>query len=229
MRAILDSIEFRKSPTLYGVLACALLMLLGPLYTAPGYSVIAHTSSDLGAQNTPMNWLMNLGFIALGAGVFLDARRLWWRAPFVAAVFIVFGLTMALTGVFSARPTSTSLPYSDMADLMHSVMAGFVGVSFTLGAVSFMFLESGSPRKRLCLGAALWATACSLAMVYLPDYQGLLQRLMFLITFPWLAAFLPQAKDSGPRTSFPHALGHWRLHSCRPDDMPKKRCIGDVA
>lgn len=45
--------------------------------------------------------------------------------------------------------------------------------------------------KRLSLFAAIAATGLSLVMVILPDYQGLLRRLMFVITFTWLVVYLP--------------------------------------
>lgn len=189
-------LSFEKSATLYGVLMCALLMLLGPLYTAPGYSLLAHTASDLGAQNTPMNWLMNLGFGAFGVGVFLDARRLWWRAPFVAATFLCFGLSMAMNGVFPARPFGPNLPFSDIADMMHLVMAAFAAITFIVGAASFLFIEADNRRKRLCGAAAVWAMICVAAMLYWPDLQGLIQRLLALVALPWLAAFVPQGKGA---------------------------------
>lgn len=181
------------SSTLLGVLVCSLLILFGPLYTTPGYSVIAHTSSDLGAQNTPYNWLMNIGFVALALGVGLDARRVWWQAPFISVMFMLFAAAMALTGVFSLRPIDPALPFDDRSHMLHSVCATIVGVCFCVGAIGYGFYTRSARARLVSFAASISATLLSLGIFMMPDLEGLLQRLMFLITFSWLAIYLPRA------------------------------------
>lgn len=182
------------TPTLLGVLLCSVLILLGPLYTADGYNVVAHTSSQLGAQNTPFAWLMNLGFIALGVGVGIDARRIWWIVPFVSVIFLMFAAAMAMTGVFSLQPIDPALPYNDMWHVLHSVFAMAAGICFCVGAIGYGMFRRAGAAKWISIGAGMAATGLSVAIFSLPELQGLLQRLMFAVTFTWLAVYLPHAK-----------------------------------
>lgn len=180
------------SSTHVGVLLCGGMILLGPLYTVEGYSVVMHTVSQLGAQNTPGRWWMNFGFLALGIGVGLDARRIWWTAPFVSVIFIMFAAAVAMMAVFSSRPVDPDLPYSDMRHLLHAVFATAASLCFSVGAAAYgLFYRSGSA-KWLSIGAGvsaglLWFTAFILA-----DIQGALLRLMYAFMFVWLWVYLPQ-------------------------------------
>jgi len=186
--------RFDITPTLLGVLLCSSMILLGPLYTVDGYSMVAHTSSQLGAQNTEGSWLMNLGFIALGFGVGIDARRIWWIVPFVSAIFLMFAVAMIMTGVFSLQPIDPALPYNDMWHVLHSVFAVAAGICFCVGAIGYGLFRRVGAAKWISIVAGLLATGLSLAIFMLPEVQGLLQRLMFAVTFTWLAVYLPHIK-----------------------------------
>lgn len=192
---LVDEMHWMKkiplSPTLFGVFACSAPIILGPFYTAAGYSVLAHTSSDLGAQHTPFNWLMNIGFLLMGLGVAYDARQHWYKAPLVAILFVIFGVAMALTGVFSLRPIDEGLSFDETSHALHSVFATITGFAYTAGAVTCGFVEKEQPRKLWCFVAAVLATILSAAMAFLPGYEGLLQRVMFAVTFSWIAVFIP--------------------------------------
>ena len=43
-----------------------LVMFILPWYSTPEYSIMNNTLSQLGAQNTPNAWIMNLTFVSLG-------------------------------------------------------------------------------------------------------------------------------------------------------------------
>ena len=128
---------------------------------------------------------------ALGIGVFVDARKLWYQAPFLTPIFIMFGAAVALTGVFSLRPIDEALAYNETSHALHSVFATIAGFSFTIGAIAFGFFEKSRKGKIACFAAAVIATLLSVLMAFLPDFQGLLQRLMFMATFSWLIIFIP--------------------------------------
>ena len=65
----------RFSAVLVGVLLITVAIVLGPLYTASGYSIVTNLVSELGAQHMPNAWIMNAGFIAFGVGVTVSAAR----------------------------------------------------------------------------------------------------------------------------------------------------------
>ena len=54
------------SLTRIGIAIFTLSVVLGPLYTVPDYSVVSNLISELGDQHTQNNFIMIIGFIALG-------------------------------------------------------------------------------------------------------------------------------------------------------------------
>ncbi|GAH16275.1 unnamed protein product, partial [marine sediment metagenome] len=79
--------------TRLGIVIFTMAALSGPRYTVDGYSAINHVISQLGAQNTPNNFIMVAGFLALGIGIIADGIR-WFNKPVLP--FIAFGLFMGL-------------------------------------------------------------------------------------------------------------------------------------
>lgn len=179
------------SATLLGVIVALTAIIVGPYFTAPGYSSVGNAISELGAQATPNAWIMNTGFVAYGLGVLVDAIRRLRTAPLVAVAFMVFGLAMCLNAVFSHRPIDHAIPYDVRADEFHSLFATAVGISFTFGAIAQSFLERGLWLRLACYAAAATAIILPLGMLQFPGIQGALQRLMFAISFTWLVVFLP--------------------------------------
>ena len=129
-------------------------IVIGPLFTAPGYSVQSHSISELGAQTTPNSWIMNVGFVSFGIGVLPDAVMRFRSTPIGALSFSVFGLSMILTGFFSHRPIDLSLPYDVVHDQLHTFFSGAIGTSFAVGTLSFAFSEPARLAKVACAAAS---------------------------------------------------------------------------
>jgi hypothetical membrane protein len=163
-------------------------VVLGPLYTAPGYSPIANTISQLAAQNTPHNYLMAISFLILGAAIIFEGVTRF-RGPLVP--FIAFGAFFGAAGVFGHRPISGDVPYSSWVDATHSALATLSGVALTLGFM-WQALRARSAAHRL-LSATLAAVCVvfPLLMLNASVYQGAIQRAMYLIIFAWLWAYYP--------------------------------------
>jgi Protein of unknown function (DUF998) len=184
--------NIKLSPTLIGALIAAAAMTIGPTFNVEGYSSVRHTTSELGAQDTPGAWIMNAGFIAFGAGVLIDALRGLHAARLPAVLFMVFGVSMIMTGVFSHRPIDAGAPYSILEDDLHSLFSSAVGVAFAFGVLAFMFVRRGVGPVAAHWAAVAAATILPLAMNFYPGVEGVLQRSMFLVSFVWLACFLPR-------------------------------------
>jgi len=163
-----------------------LVMFILPFYSAEGYSLFKNTTSQLGAQNTPNSWIMNITFGLLGLASILEVmfhlRRFWFQKVMLS----IFGLSLILTAVFSHAPIIENLPYNEVENQLHSIFASIVGFSFTVFSVSVAFIEQGKVRRILALFVGLTATVLSLLMFYISDYSGLWQRVMFVISFAWL-------------------------------------------
>ena len=121
------------------ILLCVVMFIL-PFYSADGYSIIRHTTSQLGAQLTPNAWVMNLMFMAMGLACILEGwlhlKGFWFHK----VVISVFGIGLMMTAVFHHAPIDEGLAFNVREDMLHSVFATIVGFSFTLFSVSTAFI-----------------------------------------------------------------------------------------
>jgi len=184
--------------TRIGVFFAILAIVVSPLFAAPGYSILEHSISELGAQMTPNAWIMNFGFLLFGLGILVDAVRRLRDAPLGAISFIVFGMSMMFNGVFSHRPIDPDIPYDLLEDQLHSMFSGGVGVAFAVGTLCFAFAEEDRRAKVACVLASAAAVLIPLCMVIYSEVAGLLQRIMFAISFVWLVIFLPETVKPSP-------------------------------
>jgi hypothetical membrane protein len=172
-----------------------MLVIAGPLYTAPGYSVVANVISELAAQNTPGNVAMAAGFVLLGLAIVADglAHR---RPPLLP--FIAFGLFFGAAGVLGHRPITPGVDFVAWVDSAHSMLATLSGVSLTVG-FAWQSRVAPSPRERLVAAAlALLCVGLPLLMLALPAWQGLIQRAMYAAVFAWLWVRYPLRRVAGP-------------------------------
>ena len=177
------------SRTQWGVLAFVAAAALGPLYTAPGYSVLSNVISELAAQNTPRNAIMVVAFLLLGGAVALDGLQPA-RAPRMP--FVVFGLAFAAAGLFGHKPITPGVPYLAWVDTVHSQLATVSGIALTVG-FGWQAALRGPWSQRLLAGVlALAFMGLPLLMLALPAWQGAVQRVMYLLVFGWLFAFYPR-------------------------------------
>lgn len=193
----------RPSATLIGVIAALTAIVVAPFFSVPEYSSARNAISELGAQGSPNAWIMRAGFVAYGLGVLVDAARRLRVTPLVGVVFVVFGLAMAMSAVFSHRPVDQTLSYDVREDELHSLFATVVGFAFTFGAVAQSFIERSLWRRLACYVAAVAAIGLPLAMLGFAEIAGVLQRLMFAISFAWLVEFLPANAVSESRSAEP--------------------------
>lgn len=185
---------FRFRYLLTAYVALLIVMFLLPRYSVEGYSVLKNTTSHLGAQNAPFAWVMNTVFLLLGAACVMEGwlhlKDLWCQK----LLLTVFGL--GLVGLAFARhaPIVEGVPFSALEDQAHSVLATLIGFSFTILAFSAIFVAKAHLSRILALTAGCISVIISLLMFTLPDYTGILQRLMFIFAFAWLIFFLEEAR-----------------------------------
>ncbi len=186
-----------RSATAIGVYTIVLAMLVGPAFSPNNFNWIEHTTSQQAGQLVAGAWIMRLGFVGFGLGILFDATSRLRAAEWQNSLFWFFGLSMVLVAVFSHRPIDASLAYDMSDDWLHSLFATAMGFAFGFGVAWRMY----HMRSRLPLILSAVAAAASiilpLAMWQLPNYAGLLQRLMFLISFVWFMIYLPMRQMDG--------------------------------
>lgn len=165
------------------------VMFILPFYSEEGYLLFRNTTSQLGAQSTPNAWIMNVTFFLLGIAAIIEGWMHLKNYYFQKILITIFGLGLIFTGYFHHAPIIAEIPYSVFEDKMHSIFASVVGFSFTMFAISIAFIEKERKKRILAFLAGFIATGLSLLMFNVPDYAGLWQRLIFILSFTWLIYF----------------------------------------
>jgi len=178
-----------------GILLFSAAVLAGPWYTVEGYSVVRNVVSELGAQHTPNNLVMVSGFLALGICLVADGVRNFQR---MAVPFIAFGVFMGLAGVFAHKPLDPNVPFTEAAHVAHSILASLAGFSVTIGLIWYAVRARGFWRRTAAFALAALCVVLPLVMLTFPEFQGLIQRFMYLLIFAWLWLFFPGLGTTAP-------------------------------
>lgn len=93
---------------------------------------------------------------------------------------------MTVTAMASAKPWLAGVPFDAAEDRIHSFAATAMGFAFALGILAVVLGHRGSIRG-LDLIAILASIVIPLSMTALPEYAGILQRLMFIVAYVWYA------------------------------------------
>lgn len=175
--------------TRIAIVMFVLAVVLGPLYSVGGYSAVSNVISELAAQRTPHNYIMASAFLALGAAVVAQGVSAF-RRPLLP--FVVFGVSFGAAGLFGHKPIVPDVPYSVWVDAAHSALATVSGVSLTVGFLWQAFVARVQWYRWLSAALALACVGMPLLMLRLPHYQGLVQRVMYLLVFAWLWVYYPR-------------------------------------
>lgn len=165
-------------------------LLAAPVFMPASYSWLAHTTSESGAQGVAYAWVARLGFLAFGLAVLWLAavsRTVWANAALWRHV--AFGVFMTATAAFSHRAWIATAAFDPIEDALHSFTATAMGFAFALGVLARLLQRArrNEPGRAFDAVALAAATALPLLMAGLPNMDGLLQRLMFLVAYVWCA------------------------------------------
>ena len=185
-----------RSYTALGVFIIFSAIVFGPLFAHPGFNWVANTTSQQAGQMVQGAWLMRLGFVAFGLGVLLDALPDLRRGQYENGLFVFFGVSMVLVAVFSHKPLDPTLFFDATDDFLHSVFATLMGFAYGIGVAWRMVRMRQKLDIVFSAIAAMSSIILPLAMWQLPEIAGLLQRLMFFISFVWLVLYLPPRSTS---------------------------------
>ena len=177
-----------RRATTIAVLIYALAVFSGPAYTVDGYSSISNLISELGAQKTRNNYVMILGFVILGSGIILSSLK---RFSYPMVPFMLFGFFMVSAGIFPHKPMDAALKYSRASHSLHGASATLAGISITVGFIWHGILSERVTSKIICMYLAVICFAFPMLMLRFPEYQGIIQRLMYVQVLGWILAMHP--------------------------------------
>ncbi len=166
-----------------------------PFYSVASYSIIRNTTSQLGAQQTPNAWIMNITFILLGVGSILSGWNYLKGYWFHKALLTLFGFCLVLTAFFHHAPVDISLTYDIREDELHSLFASLTGFAFTIFAISTGFIVQRKADMVVAIGVGILASALSALMFKIPEFMGIWQRMIFVMSFGWMT-FLFWKRDN---------------------------------
>jgi len=180
--------EFYKSNYHQLATICFVLFIaLAHIFSTNHYDWTRNTISDLGAQAYSRKLIMQIGFISFGlllsGGIFLNGFS-WRTSP-----ILIYGLSIAFTGVFCTKPFFNFDHYSTLASSLHSGFAQLAGLSFSVGILVQLFYSSNNNLKYMHLLFFVLVIGLSVTFGVIKNYQGIVQRLLYLASFIWLLKY----------------------------------------
>lgn len=174
----------------YPIISTALfgaLIVVAHLFSSDNYDWTKNTISELGAQGYDRKRIMQIGFLAFGLmlalGIMLNGLT-WRRLP-----ILIYGLSVALTGVFCTKPFFDVETYSTLQSTVHSILAQIAGMAFSVGILAQFFFAANKHLKYMHLLFFVLVIGFSATFGLLNDYQGLAQRLLYFVSFIWLISY----------------------------------------
>ena len=175
--------------TRISIIIFAITVLTGPFYTVDNYSHIRNLISELGAQQTKNNFIMIIGFLILGLGILMDSYK---KISYPIIPFALFGIFMIMAGIFPHKPADTSLSYNHTFHSLHSLSATLAGISISIGSFWQGILSLSRTQKAICFYLAIACFVFPMLMLTMNEYQGILQRFMYLQIVAWLWIMFPR-------------------------------------
>lgn len=130
-----------KQVKVFSYMLFVLVAFILPFFSFKGYSIINHTTSHLGAQGSPYAFIMNGMFVLLGLLSFYTFFQT--KVVFYQVIGGLFGISLALTGVFLHGPLVEGIVVNTLYDTLHSVFASTTGFSFTFLVFGHEFMHTG--------------------------------------------------------------------------------------
>jgi len=166
-----------------------LLMLLAafilPFFSSESYTITQNSLSELGAQATPGNWIMNLVFIFLAIVTVLLGTKVLKRFWFPLYLLYFFALSLVLSAIYKHAPIDDVI-FWEREHLLHSIFSFLAGTSFSAYCIAVIFVIKRKVDKASAIFMFCLAIGLSLLMLQFPEFKGIFQRVLFITAFGWL-------------------------------------------
>jgi hypothetical protein len=145
-----------------------------------------HSTSEQAGQQIAGAWLMRAGFVSYGVGIIFAAFADWSTRSYVRAALLVFGFGLIGTAIWSNASIVPGAASDMREDLLHSIASGVVGTAFAASCMVRLFAPGGSKQDKLSWVGVIVSVAFPVAMGVLPEIRGLVQRMMFGVSFAFV-------------------------------------------
>lgn len=186
--------EFKSRFVLVAVVLFVVFILVAHENAPQQYQWKQNTISDLGAQYTKNNAIMRVGFVLFGfivsLGIIINGLK--WRT----VCLLVYAISVALTGFFSTKPYYGNATYSILEHELHGVFAQIAGITFSLQIMIEILLSTLVKMKLLHTIFLILVIVTSLSFGLFDTYTGIIQRILYLISFLWLLFIFNHSKGA---------------------------------
>lgn len=173
--------------SLISTLFFVLTIVVAHLFSTNNYDWTKNTISDLGSQGYDRRLIMQLGF--LGFGLTLSLGILSKGLTWLTTPILIYGLCIALTGIFCTKPFFELQTYSATQSNLHSLFAQITGISFSVGILTQILFAPDRQSKTIHLLFFLIVITLSATFGMMKNYEGIFQRILYLISFLWLIKY----------------------------------------
>jgi hypothetical membrane protein len=174
---------------LAGVSVLTASLLFAHALAPETYSSKTNSISELAGQNYKNAWIMRSGFIGFGlltTAAAIDGSISSSLSPLQSASLGVYGASMVLSGVFSARSFEKGAALSEQEAQLHSTFANLAGIGLTTAMVIAAISENDPNIRTINCSAVIFTLATSALFKLNPEYKGIWQRILWTGSVGWL-------------------------------------------
>jgi len=158
-----------------------------PFVTHADYSWVRNTLGELAGRQMPNAWIMRVGYVSLGFGIFFDALLLIVASKKRGILpFLVFGLCLIGVGVSNFRVFDPTNLFA--APFAHSRGMFLIGATMALicGVVWHVYRTTDALHQRLSYGLIGLLVGAFPLFLLLPQYAGLIDRVVLFCSVIWM-------------------------------------------
>ena len=178
---------FKTNYNIFSTLLFVVFIIVAHIFSTNYYDWTKNTISELGAQGYERKLIMQIGFFAFGLtmclGIFLNGLSIR------TLPILIYGLCVALTGIFCTKPFFDINTYSTTQSTLHSTCAQIAGLTFSIGILAQIFYTTDKNLKYIHIAFFILVIGLSALFGLLKNYQGIAQRLLYLTSFIWLVKY----------------------------------------
>ena len=163
-----------------------LAMFLLPWFGVPEYSIIRNTLSELGAQSSPLAWIMNLIFVSLALGSVIAGWGFFEGFVLHRIVLALFGISLTLMAFFNHAPVNPDIQYSIKEAGWNAYFACTAALSFIILSIATGFILEKQHDRQLAIAAGMSVIFLSVLISEADLTAGIWQRIIYIISFGWM-------------------------------------------